>query len=68
VENRLHWRRDATLGEDRWGIRFEPGAELLAVLNTVILSLMDVHHMSHVASQLRRFSAHPREACAWLLA
>ena len=22
VENRLHWRRDATLGEDRCGVRF----------------------------------------------
>lgn len=57
VENRLHWRRDATLGEDRCGVRLEPVAPMLAVLNTVVLSLMDAHHVSHVASQLRRFSA-----------
>jgi hypothetical protein len=40
---------------------------MLAVLNTVVLSLMDFHHVSHVASQLRRFSAHLREVLAWLL-
>jgi hypothetical protein len=68
VENRLHWRRDATLGEDRCGVRLEPVAEMLAVLNTVVLSFMDLHHISNVASQLRRFSARPREACAWVLA
>jgi hypothetical protein len=58
---------DATLGEDRCGVRLEPVAEMLAVLNTVVLSLMDLHHVSNVASQLRRFSAHPREALAWVL-
>jgi predicted transposase YbfD/YdcC len=67
VENCLHWRRDVTLGEDRCGVRLEPVAAMLAVLNTVVLSLMDFHQVSNVASQLRRFSAHPREAIAWLL-
>jgi hypothetical protein len=66
VENRLHWRRDVTLGEDRCGVRLDPVAEMLAVLNTVVLSLMDSHHVSNVASQIRRFSAHPCEALAWL--
>jgi predicted transposase YbfD/YdcC len=67
VENRLHWRRDATLGEDRCGVRLNPVAEMLAVLNTVVLSFMDLQHVSNVARQLRRFSAHPREALAWVL-
>lgn len=67
VENRLHWRRDATLGEDRCGVRLDPVAAMLAVLNTVVLSLMDFHQVSNVASQLRRFSARPREAIAWVL-
>lgn len=67
VENRLHWRRDATLGEERCGVRLDPVAAMLAVLNTVVLSLMDLHQVANVASQLRRFSAHPREAIAWVL-
>lgn len=67
IENRLHWRRDVTLGEDRCGVRLRPVAEMLAVLNTVVLSLMDLYRVSNVARQLRRFSAHPREALAWLV-
>jgi hypothetical protein len=67
VENRLHWRRDATLGEDRCGVRVPSVAQMLAVLNTLVLSLMDLHQISNVARQIRRFSSHPDEALAWLL-
>jgi predicted transposase YbfD/YdcC len=67
VENRLHWRRDATLGEDRCGVRFPPVAQMLAVLNTLVLSLMDAHQVSNVARQIRRFASHPDEAIAWVL-
>src|SRR6266700_4123856 len=66
VENRLHWRRDVTLGEDRCGVRFPPVAQMLAVLNTVVLSLMDLHHIPNVARQRRRFASHPDEALAWV--
>src|SRR5258708_40265992 len=67
VENRLHWRRDATLGEDRCGVRYPPVAQMLAVLNSAVLSLMDVYHVPNVARQLRRFASHPDEALAWVL-
>src|SRR3989440_3399233 len=67
VENRLHWRRDVTLGEDDCGVRLPPVAQMLAVLNTVVLSLMDLHRVPNVARQLRRFSSHPDEALAWVL-
>jgi len=40
---------------------------MLAVLNTVVLSLMDLHHVAHVARQRRRFASHPDEALAWVL-
>lgn len=67
VENRLHWRRDATLGEDRSVIRFLPVAQMLAVLNSLVLSLMDFHHVSNVARQIRRFGSFPDEALDWVL-
>jgi hypothetical protein len=67
IENRLHGRRDVTLGEDRCGVRVPAVAQMLAVLNSLILSLMDFHHVSNVARQLRSFSSHPEEALAWLL-
>lgn len=67
VENRLHGRRDVTLGEDRCGVRVPAVAQMLAVLNSLVLSLMDEHQVSNVARQIRRFSSHPNEAFAWLL-
>jgi predicted transposase YbfD/YdcC len=67
VENRLHWRRDVTLGEDRCGVRLPPVAQMLAVVNTVVLSLMDFHQVFNIARQIRRFVSHPDEALAWVL-
>ncbi|MFL5704234.1 MAG: ISAs1 family transposase [Ktedonobacteraceae bacterium] len=67
VENHLHWRRDAILGEDQCRVRFIPVMEMLAVLNTAVLSLMHLHHVSTVARQLRRFASHPEEALPWVL-
>lgn len=67
IENHLHWRRDALLGEDRCRVRCLSVMEMLAVLNTVVLSLMQAHQISTVARQLRRFASHPEEALCWLL-
>ncbi len=53
IENRLHWRRDATLGEDRCDVRFPSVAQMLAVLNTVVLSLMDLVNSVNVGRFLR---------------
>jgi len=39
---------------------------MLAVLNSVVLSLMDVHHVPNVARQRRRFASHPHEALDWV--
>ncbi|HET8843289.1 MAG TPA: ISAs1 family transposase [Ktedonobacteraceae bacterium] len=66
VENHLHRRRDALLGEDRCRVRCIPVMEMLAVLNTIVLSLMRLHHVSLVAKQLRRFAFHPEQALPWL--
>jgi hypothetical protein len=40
---------------------------MLAVLNSLVLSLMDIHQVSNVARQIWRFASHPNEALAWLL-
>jgi hypothetical protein len=54
------------LGEDRCRVRCLPVMEMLAVLNTVLLSFMQVHQVSTVAKQLRRFAFHLEEALPWL--
>ena len=35
--------------------------QMLAVLNTMVLSLMDLHQVPNVPRQLRRFASHPDE-------
>src|SRR6266699_2440996 len=55
IENRLHWRRDVTLGEDACLVRHRPVALMLAVLNSALLALMDFHRVTNVARQIRRF-------------
>jgi predicted transposase YbfD/YdcC len=62
VENRLHYRRDVTLGEDACQMRMAGAPQALAALNGGVLALMDWLHVSNVASQMRHFCAHPEEA------
>lgn len=42
VENRLHWRRDVTLGEDHCQVRKGEAPLVLAALNNVVLALFDL--------------------------
>ncbi|MFL5664448.1 MAG: ISAs1 family transposase [Ktedonobacteraceae bacterium] len=62
VENRLHYRRDVTLGEDACQVRKVGAPEALAALNGGVLALMDWLGVANVASQMRHFCAHPVEA------
>ena len=68
VENRLHYRRDVTLGEDACQVRQAGAPEALAALNGAVLALMDWLGVSNVASQMRHFCAHPEEALQLLWA
>jgi len=62
IENRLHYRRDVTLGEDACQVRQAGAPETLAALNGGVLALMDWLGVKNVASQMRHFCAHPEEA------
>jgi predicted transposase YbfD/YdcC len=62
IENRLHRRRDVTLGEDACQVRMTGAPEALAALNGGVLALMDWLQVPNVASQMRHFCAHPVEA------
>ena len=67
IENRLHWRRDVTLGEDACQTRTGSVPSLLAQLNSTVLSLMDRLQVSNVARQARFFDAHLEQAVQLLL-
>ena len=62
IENRLHRRRDVTLGEDACQVRRSGAPEALAALNGGVLAVMDWLRVPNVASQMRHFCAHPAEA------
>jgi len=62
IENRLHWRRDVTLGEDGCQTRTGAAPGILARLNSAILSLMDRLGVHNVSSQARFFDAHVDQA------
>jgi predicted transposase YbfD/YdcC len=61
VENRLHYRRDVTMGEDASQVRVNHAPESLAALNGGVLAFMDLLGVKNVASQMRHFCAHPEE-------
>jgi predicted transposase YbfD/YdcC len=67
IENRLHHRRDATLGEDASQTRVKGVPEVLAALNGGILAFMDFLGVKNVAKQMRYFCEYPREALQLLL-
>ena len=67
IENRLHWRRDVTLGEDSCQTRTGATPSLLAQLNSAVLSLMDRMGVRNVPRQMRYFDAHLEQALDLLL-
>jgi predicted transposase YbfD/YdcC len=66
IENRCHWRRDATLHEDACTVRHPQVATILAVLNTAILALLDHCQVTNTRRALRTFAAFPPQALALL--
>ena len=67
IENRLHYRRDVTLGEDASQVRRKGAPEVVAALNGGLLALMDWLGVTNVAKQMRHFCAQPQEALQLLM-
>jgi len=67
IENRLHWRRDVTLGEDACTVSSGQTPQVLASLNNAILAIADRLGVTNLAAQRRTFSARPDDALKLLL-
>jgi predicted transposase YbfD/YdcC len=67
IENRSHWRRDVTLGEDHSQVRSGCAPQVLAALNNTVLALMDFLQVPNVPNQMRFYQAQPLEALRLLL-
>lgn len=56
IENRLHYVRDVTLGEDASQVRSGAAPEALAALRNAILGLLRQHGYDNIAAALRHFA------------
>jgi predicted transposase YbfD/YdcC len=63
IENRSHWRRDVTLGEDACRVTLGKTPQVLATLNNTVFALVDRLRLLNLAAAMRRFDARPAEAC-----
>lgn len=62
IENRLHWVRDVTMGEDRSQVRKGAAPQAMAALRNVTLGLLRQAGVENVAAAFRRYARHPHEA------
>ena len=67
IENRAHWRRDVTLGEDACKVMTGQAPQLLATLNNIVLAILDFLGVENAARQIRAFDASPADALALLM-
>lgn len=67
IENRLHYRRDVTLGEDASQVRIKGAPQAIAALNGGILALSDFLGVKNLAKQMIHYCAQPREVLQLLL-
>ena len=67
IENRLHWRKDVTFGEDASPIHAGQGPLVMAALRDAAVNLLHHHGIQQVASRLRVYSQYPEDAIAMVL-
>ena len=62
IENRLHYVRDVTMGEDASQVRSGACPEVMAALRNAVLGLLRQQGVTNVAAALRHYSWHVEEA------
>ncbi len=59
IENKLHWVRDVTFGEDHSTIRAGGGPQVLAALRNLAIGLLRLAGATNIAAACRRYAAQP---------
>lgn len=67
IENRLHYVRDVSLGEDTCRVRSGSAPQLLAGLRNAVIRLIRGTGAQYIPRALQRFAAKPLEALALAL-
>jgi predicted transposase YbfD/YdcC len=66
IENRLHWIRDETFGEDRCQVRSGSAPQALTALRNTVIGIVRRAGHANVAAALRTYGHQPRQALALL--
>jgi hypothetical protein len=61
IENRLHWVRDVTMGEDASRIGTGSGPQVMAGLRNAAISFLRSQSVTNIAAALRRNAARAKE-------
>ncbi len=64
IENKVHYVRDVTFGEDRATVRAGRGPQTLAALRNTAISLLRREGATNIAAACRRYQAQPALALA----
>jgi predicted transposase YbfD/YdcC len=67
IENGLHYRKDKTLREDACRLKRGEAAQVMAVINNLIIGLVLREGRGNLAEARRRYSAYPLEALNLIL-
>lgn len=62
IENRLHYVRDETFGEDRCQVHTGTAAQALAAIRNAVIATLRFHGWSNLAAATRCYAAHPQRA------
>jgi predicted transposase YbfD/YdcC len=64
IENKSHWVRDVTMGEDQSGVRKGSIAQIMAAMRNAVIGVMRWGGEKNIAAACRKFAARPWEALA----
>lgn len=67
IENRLHYRRDQTLREDWYHVRMGTAPQAMAVINNLVLGLIDQQDFRSVPEARRHYAANLDQALNLIL-
>lgn len=67
IENRLHWVRDETFGEDRSPVRSGSAPQGMAALRNLSITLLRRGGHRNLAAALRSFASRPRAVISFVL-
>jgi hypothetical protein len=64
LENKVHYVRDVTMGEDASRVRSGCAAQILAATRNTVLGLLHLEGWDNIAAALRHYAAKPLKALA----